>query len=201
MKKYTIKELGIIKSSLHLSDLEIANLLGVTERNLKNARKRHGILRPKSEWFFPKGNTPWNKGKRYNPGGKSAETRFKKGHVPVTAFRNMGDVFERPDSDGRMQMFIKLPENSQYPYGRYVWQQQTREVLGKNDVIRFKDGNPLNCEFSNLHKVTRAENMTLNQNREKGAESLRKTWAAVKTFEDFGIESTVYKFRSKRKVS
>ena len=48
MKQYTIKEIGFIRNSLHLSDKELADILGVTEKNLKNARKRNGILRPKS---------------------------------------------------------------------------------------------------------------------------------------------------------
>jgi hypothetical protein len=36
-------------------------------------------------------------------------------------------------------------------------------TLTSNDIIRFKDGNRLNCHISNIYKVSRVENIELNR--------------------------------------
>jgi hypothetical protein len=70
--------------------------------------------------------------------------------------------------------------------------------LLNKQFFRFKDGNPKNCLLSNLEKVTRAQNAIRNANHKKAGEELKKTWAVVKTYEDYGL-TPPYKFRSKRK--
>lgn len=198
-KRWTMAEKKLLSTLLHLTDEEISKQIpGTTRIIVQAARKRFNLIKPIESGRFKKNGAPWNKGIAYNAGGRSINTRFKKGQPPPTAFRKFGDVFSIPDGTGKVYMFIKLPENRQYPYGRYVWEQATDEPLTKNDMIRFRDGNPLNCSFGNLEKVSRSQNAIRNANHKKAGEELKKTWAVVKTYEDYGL-TPPYKFRSKRK--
>lgn len=197
MKQWKLTELKFIRENLHLTDVELSNCFNVSEKSLKATRKRHRILRPSNTWHFQVGSVPFNKGKEYNAGGKSVETRFKKGHTSPNV-RPIGEVFIRTDGDGHPYKYIKTKTCRQYSYPRYVWEKEHREKLTKSDVIRYKDGNSLNCDPSNLIKITRAENVKLNTNRDKAAKEMRNVWAVVRTFEDFGL-TPPYKFKSKRK--
>lgn len=200
-KSWTMSEKKLLATLLHLTDKQISEKIqGTTARTVNAARKRFGFIKPIESGRFKPNQSPWNKGKSYQAGGKSKETQFKKGQPPPTAFRKIGDVFSIPDGTGKTYMFIKLKHHRQYPYGRYVWEQNTGEQLTKNDMIRFRDGNPMNCEFNNLEKVTRAQNAVRNHNRKKAAASLTTTWGVVKTYEDYGM-TPPFKFRSKRKAS
>lgn len=199
-KRWTMAEKKLLSTMLHLTDKEIsAKFPGTTPTSIGAARKRFGLLKPIDSGRFKSTQIPWNKGTNYNAGGRSIETRFKKG-VSVKPVRCVGEVFTIPDGTGKIYKFIKLEHHRQYPYGRFVWEQATGEKLTSNDMISFKDGNPINCEFNNLEKITRAQNAARNQNHKKAAQSLTTTWAVVKTFEDFGL-TPPYKFKSKRKAS
>src|SRR5688500_18991067 len=123
MKSWKLTELKFIKNNLHLSDAELAKHFNVNITTIDGTRQRHGILRPDNVQC-KKGQRPYNKGTHYNPGGRSVETRFKKGQPPPNAFRNVGDVFTIIDRTGKPYQFIKLIDNKQYPYGRYVLEQQ-----------------------------------------------------------------------------
>jgi len=198
-KRWTMVEKKLLGTLLHLTDKEISEKIpGTSAVTIAAARKRFGLLKPIDSGRFKADQAPWNKGINYDAGGRSVETRFKKGQAPPTMFRNIGDVFSIPDGTGKVYMFIKLKEHRQYPYGRYVWEQATGKKLSTNEMIRFRDGNPQNCLISNLEKVTRAQNAIRNANHKKAGEELKKTWAVVKTYEDYGLTSP-YKFRSKRK--
>lgn len=193
-------EKKLLGTMLHLTDKEIsAKLPNTTPTSIGAARKRFGLLKPIESGRFKSDQTPWNKGKNYNAGGKSVETRFKKGSKPPKC-RQVGEVFTIVDGTGKAYQFIKLATHRQYPYGRYVWEQTTGEKLTRNELISFKDGNPQNCAFDNLQKLTKAQNANRNHNREKAAQSLKTTWGVVKTYEDYGMKPP-YKFRSKRKAS
>jgi hypothetical protein len=198
VKSWKLTELKFIKHNLHLTDAELAKHFSVNVTTIQGTRRRHRILRD-SDGKFKKSQASWNKGINYNAGGRSVETRFKKGQKPPNSFRNFGDVFQIIDGKDKPYLFIKLPCNRQYPYGRYVYEQQTGIKLTKDEVIRFKDGNTINCAFENLMKVTRRENIIMNSNRVKASQSMKSTWAVVRTFEDFGI-SCPYKLKSRRKA-
>ena len=197
-KRWTMAEKKLLASMLHLKDKEISQSFpGTTPTSIGAARKRFGLLKPVDAGRFKSDQTPWNKGTSYNAGGKSISTRFKKGSKPPK-YRQIGEVFNIPDATGKVYRFIKLAHHRQYPYGRHIWEQTTGENLARKELIRFRDGNPMNCEFDNLEKITKAQNALRNSNRKKAAESLKTTWGVVKTYEDFGIKSP-YKFKSKRK--
>jgi hypothetical protein len=196
-RDWTLKEVRFIKQNLHLTDKELGEILGRSAKSVKGVRFRNGLIRPKDQWNWRAGNKPWNKGIKYNAGGRSIETRFKKGQPSPNA-RRMYEVFTMADGNGETRMFIKLPHNRAYRYSWYVYEKHTGEKVGKGELIRFKDGNNKNFSPENLIKVTRAENVRMNANRKKQGEGLKKTWAVVKTFEDFGL-TPPYKFRSKKK--
>jgi hypothetical protein len=203
MKSWTLKELKIMREGISTtSDTQFAELFNTTVRKVRAARKRHGILRDKSEWNWQKGNKPFNKGLKQadwmTPEGQERikATQFKAGQA-VKPIRPIGTVFSIPDATGKAYMFIKLKHHRQYPYGRYVYEQTHGVKVTKDEVIRFKDGNTQNCDPANLQKVTRGENIRMNSNREKASAALKLTWGVVKTYEDYGI-TPPYKFRSKR---
>lgn len=203
MKKWTLRELKQMKEGISTtSDVQFAEQFNTTVRKVRAARKRHGILRDKTEWHWQKGNPPFNKGLKIadwmskEGQDRIKATQFKSG-MPVKPARPIGTVFSIPDATGKVYLFIKLKDNRQYPYGRYVYEQTNGVKLTKNDVIRFIDGNTQNCDPANLQKVSRGENIRLNSNREKASASLKITWGVVKTYEDYGI-TPPFKFRSKR---
>lgn len=172
--KWTIKHIKTIERNIHLTDSEIAKLLGVGKHNVCTARKRYGIIKTTNAGWFKQGLKPWNKGIDFKAGGRSVETQFKKGQQPANAFRNIGDVFTIKDGTGKLYKFIKLPHNRQYPYGRYVYEQSTGIKLTNDQIITYKDGDPQNCSIENLKMITRRENALRNANREKAARSMRK---------------------------
>lgn len=128
---------------------------------------RHSRLRPGHPAWC------WNKGKRHAPEGSRA-TQFKKGQRsqrqrPVGAERVGCDGFE-----------IKVAEpNVWMPKGRAVWTQHFGQIPA-GMIVRFNDGNQLNCAPENLRLVTRAEHIRLNW-KPRGAarrEPSPPTWTA-----------------------
>jgi hypothetical protein len=198
-KRWTMAERKLLATMLHLQDKEIsARFPGTTPTSICATRKRFGLLKPIDSGRFKSDQKSWNKGKSFQAGGRSKDTQFKKGAKPPK-YRQVGEVFGIPDATGKTYRFIKLAHHRQYPYGRHVWEQTTGQTLTRNDVIRFRDGNPLNCEFGNLERITKAQNAFRNANRKKAAESLKTTWGVVKAYEDYGMKCP-YKFKSKRKA-
>jgi hypothetical protein len=192
-------EKKLLGTMLHLTDKQIsARFPGTTPTSVGAARKRFGLLKPIDSGRFKPKQAPWNKGTNYNAGGRSIETQFKKG-VTTKPVRKLGEVFPITDGTGKVYLFIKLKNQRQYPYGRYVWEQATGEKLTSNELITFKDGNQQNCSFGNLKKITKRENAIRNHNPKKAGAELKRTWAVVKTFEDFGL-TPPYKYKSKRKL-
>lgn len=204
MRHWQLKDIRFIRANLHLSDKELAEKYDVTITALKATRRRHNIPR-ESDGRFKKGQAAFNKGKKQSDFISPEKLvnvkkgQFKKGQKP-SGSRPLGEVFSISDGTGKVYKFIKLPRHRQYPYGRYLWEQHFGQKLSKNQVVKFIDGNPENCALFNLTVMTRGEVMKNNTNRTKSADSLRKTWGVVKTFEDFGL-TPPYKFRSKRKAS
>lgn len=110
---------------------------------------------------FPKGHAPWNKGAHYVAGGRSAETRFKKGMMPHN-WRPVGST--RINSEGFLD--IKIDDRAK---GANAWTAIHRlnwiavhGPIPKGLVLRFKDGNHRNTLVENLELVTRAEHLNRN---------------------------------------
>jgi hypothetical protein len=136
----------------------------------------------KSDGRFKPGSVPSNKGKKMNdeqkekcshtffkPGHKMndeqkekcSHTFFKPGHLPHNTKQD-GVITERRDKRGIPQLFIRIALGKWQYYKCYIYEQHY-VPLQKGDVIRFVDGNTLNCSIGNLEKITQAENLKLNK--------------------------------------
>ena len=106
---------------------------------------------------FVKGMTPWNKGKDFNPGGRSVQTRFKKGLKPPK-YQEIGTIAKHKDG----YSFIKLAEHKWQLYQRYVWEKSRHEKLKKNQTVIFLDGDRSNFDPANLAAISRKELAVIN---------------------------------------
>lgn len=119
-----------------------------------------GVRCSKGTEFKP-GNAPWNKGlKGYNPGGRSVETRFKKGNLPHTTLQD-GAVTVRVDSRGVPVKHIRIDQGKWEYLSRHTWRQHYGEIPAGHYIVH-KDGDTMNCNIENLECISRAENMRRN---------------------------------------
>ncbi|MCD8921980.1 MULTISPECIES: HNH endonuclease signature motif containing protein [Staphylococcus] len=111
---------------------------------------------------FKKGCSSWNKGKSMPAKGRSAETQFKKGHIPDNAFP-IGTI--KPNTDG--YLFIKVKRSgSKYEcwkaYSRYLWEQK-HGPIPKGHCLIFLNKDKRDCREENIALVSRAELARLNK--------------------------------------
>lgn len=141
---------------------EIGELLGRTWSAVQNMAVK--LRLHKSVTFmasavcrFQKGCKVWNAGRKgWQAGGRTGETKFKKGHRGIRQ-RNVGSV--RRTRDG---IEVKVAEPN-------VWESKARVVWTKNfgpipdgAIVRLRDGNWNNCKPDNLMLITRAEHARMN---------------------------------------
>ena len=110
---------------------------------------------------FKKGHQTWNKGMHFISGGRSAETRFKKGERP----KNWQPIGAESMRDGYLCRKISDTGVSNKDYvGVHIlmWQESFKQKISAGHVVVFKDGNKSNLIFENLELVTRAELMRRN---------------------------------------
>ena len=138
--------LGIAKSAAYLASPAAHRLDGVKGMG---TRFQHGLI-------------PWNKGTHWTAGGRSAETRFKKGQrsarwpiedYPVGALRI--------NSDGQLDIKITEGVRAWYCMARWVWMTE-RGPIPKGGVIRAKNGDQYDTRIENLRLTTRGELMREN---------------------------------------
>jgi len=116
--------------------------------------------------LIKKGNVPFNKGKKMSTWmpaksiRKTQQTRFKKGNLPVNT-KHDGCITIRKDKAGRPYQHIRLAQAKWVMLHRYVWE-NVNGPIPTGLMVRFKDGNTLNCHPSNLQLVNRQGNMVLN---------------------------------------
>lgn len=120
---------------------------------------RNGSINRIKEFSFKKGQKAWNKGKKfpkyYHYKGK--DTRFKKGQVPNNR-KPIG--YERINKDGTID--IKIDEKKGFESKQRVFWSKHYGAIPEGMMISFIDGNPQNCDISNLKLITRAEHMKNN---------------------------------------
>lgn len=110
---------------------------------------------------FKKGNVPWTKGRTgFQAGGRSAQTQFKKRHLPhnhkpVGATRVKLGYLQRKVTDTgntlRDWKFVHL----------MLWEAHHGPVPD-GYMLRFRDGNPMHIDITNLELISRRENMARN---------------------------------------
>lgn len=158
--------------------LSIANDLGLKTRHVYQKAARMG-LKKTPEFLagplsgrtdgkrggssrFKVGQHAWNKGVNFIAGGRSAETRFKKGNKTHT-WHPIGT--ERVTKDGYLQR--KVSDTGYAPrdwVGMHIiiWQEHHKTPLPSGHVIVFKDGDKRNFDVDNFDCITRAELMKQN---------------------------------------
>lgn len=108
---------------------------------------------------FLRNAVPWNKGIKFEAGGKSELTRFKPGRVPPN-HRPVGSI--RIDKDGYTQIKVDEGKNKFRLLHREIWKQHHGSYPARGTAIKFKDGNKANCSIDNLEIISRAELMRQN---------------------------------------
>lgn len=133
---------------------------------------------------FAAGMTPWNKGISYpQPCNKG---RFKKGSLPHNT-RKDGDISIRIDSrSGLPYKYIRLAKSKWVLLHRHAWQKH-HGPIPHGYVVRFKDGNTLNCDLTNLEVLSQAENMERNRNYSKSSNTMKELWKSEKLRHKLGL--------------
>lgn len=141
-----------------------AFLLGIKKTPEHLASEDSGRLTKMSRvgraFCFPKGHQPWNKDRRWFAGGRSAETRFKRGAMPQT-WRPIGS--ERTDKDGILwRKVTDTRRKSDWKAVHVLAWEAVNGPLPRGKFVVFADRNQRNFDPENLLAVTRAENMLRN---------------------------------------
>lgn len=132
-----------------------------TVKQLRGYYKNHH-LNSGITGYFEKGHIPQNKGKKQtefmSPESieRTKATRFQKGNIPAN-HREVGS--ERITKDGYIEVKVAEPNKWKLKQ-RLVWQQANGEIP-KGSIIRFLDGNKLNCSLENLMIVSKAEHLEI----------------------------------------
>ena len=172
---------------LQMTDKEMAFKLNRPKGSVKGFRVRNNLIKPVEPSYFQKGHEPFNKGKSYKAGGRSAETRFMKGHLPHNT-KHDHCITVRTDNRGMPYKMIRLSRAKWVFLSRHVWELVHGEIP-KGCIVTFKDKDPLNCEINNLELITRAENARRNANRVKAGVSMTRHWMICLSKETFGIKT------------
>lgn len=114
---------------------------------------------------FPKGHVPANKGvKGWQAGGRSVETRFRRGNVSVRWDPEIYIVGAlRITSDGELQMKVAPGNRSWLGLAQYEWAMHHGGRLPpRGHVLRHRNGDAHDPRIDNLECITCAENMRRN---------------------------------------
>jgi hypothetical protein len=171
--RYTIKQLAFLNATYQKNNAVETTALFNAKFDLDkkvgqitSCFKNHGITCGRTG-HFNKGQTSWNDGmKGLDVGGKSHETRFKKGDKPKN-LRVLGA--ERICSkDGYILIKVSeknpyTPATTRFKHKQIVVWEQKNGAIPDGHKVRFLDGNKLNCEPDNLTLVTNALHIHLNR--------------------------------------
>lgn len=117
---------------------------------------------PGKAFQFQKGHVPGNKGvKGWQAGGRSHETRFKKGNHPQT-WQPIGS--ERINADGYRDRKVSdtgYPPRDWKGIHRIIWE-EANGPIPKGHIVVFRDRDRTHIELANLEMITIGENMRRN---------------------------------------
>ena len=123
---------------------------------------------------FKPGQVSWNKGKNYVAGGRSQETRFKKGNKPLN-WKPVGSY--RVNGDGYLDLKVNdLPGHNNvrwHSVHRLIWI-EANGAIPENHMIIFKPGMRTNVleeiTLNTFECISRTENALRNQPYARGQE-------------------------------
>ena len=137
---YTKEDDDFIKANyLKMSDKELGKALGRTHLSIMWRRKDVLNLKKTSKQAVRK------------------EGIFKKGHIPANAHKT-GTIILRQDGNSKIY-YIKVENKKQMVKLHHYVYEQAHGKIPKGYVIRFKDGNTLNCDLDNLRCMSRCEHL------------------------------------------
>lgn len=164
---WTKKEDAVLKK--HFRKMlypEIAKMMGFTERQVTNRITKLGIRlsekeleRRKKLRQFVKGQISWNKGLRLPNVPNSGQ--FKKGSVPKNTKYDGAVVLRKRTRRNGDYLFIRIAKMKWLLLHNYLWIKHHGKIP-KGMVVRFKDGDHLNCNIENLELISRKENLLRN---------------------------------------
>lgn len=193
--KWTEEELQYLRE--HYPDgntAEIAKHLGRTEGAVSSAAAAYGIKKSaefKERQMRDMISSPQSIAHRYAKGHKSSfkgekwyelmpkearnkclRTAFKDGHIPHNAYADGTELVR----DGRV--YIKVPgiRRLQLKH-RYVWEQHNGKIP-EGHIIKFKDGDFMNCDIDNLYIMSRAD-ACVKMTSEQTPEQIKKKMSIV----------------------
>ena len=150
-----------------------ANRMGL--RKSKEYMKKYmpgmdNLIKHGAAFRYKKGDEPHNKGVKmpqttYN---KCKHTMFKPGEQPHNT-RPIGSIRIQEKAGDIPYQYIKVANRNWQLLHRYNWEQVNGKIP-KGMVLRFKDGNTMNCEVANLELLTQQENMMRNTMHQYPAE-------------------------------
>lgn len=137
--------------------------------------KKLGLNAPGNGRFKP-GQEPPNKGNGMSPEtrAKVKHTWFKKGHKPHTTLYDGAIRTRKEYGTNIYYKYIRVEEGRWDLYHRWLWEQH-HGPIPEGMVIRFIDGDQMNCTIENLEMVTMAENLNRNNDGETGVPGKRLT--------------------------
>lgn len=125
---------------------------------------RHNLINGGLKYRFVPGHKPHNKGKELPAEvyEKIKATMWKKGNRPHN-WKPDGSIVPRHDADDkdRTYLYYKVRDSHWVLYHRKIWT-EAYGPIPKGSVIKFIDGNTLNCDISNLQCTTMEQNMVEN---------------------------------------
>jgi len=132
---------------------------------------------------FLAGHSPYNKGKKGTGGNK--QTCYQAGHTPHNT-KHDGAISIRKDKRGVPYYFIRLGKNNWVHLHRHVWE-TANGPLQKGEVVRFVNGNTLDCSIGNLSVTTKSGHLQLNRNYAKAGATMREHWRRERVRELCGL--------------
>ena len=193
--RWTEEELQYLRQ--HYPDgntAEIAEHLGRTEGAVRSAADTYGIKKSaefKERQMQDMINSPQSIAHRFAKGHKSSfkgekwyelmpeesrnkclRTAFKDGHIPHNAYADGTELVR----DGRV--YIKVPgiRRLQLKH-RYVWEKHNGKIP-EGYIIKFKDGDFMNCDIDNLYIMSRAD-ACVKMTSEQSPEQIKKKMSIV----------------------
>lgn len=132
------------------------------EFKMSDKSGRHNLIEGGKKFRYPKGHEPHNKGvpMRSDVYERVKPTMFKKGSKPHNT-QPVGTIHFRTDKEGRTYAYIKIKDKDWRLMHRVVWEQHHGPIPPKH-VVRFKDGNTMNWDISNLEMISQTGNMECN---------------------------------------
>jgi len=163
----------------HMRTIDLANELGLTygsvcyrahRMGLKKSKEylasetsgRHNLIEGGKAYRFTKDHTPHNKGAKMpdHVYERVKPTMFKKGFKPHNT-QPVGTINFRTDKDGRTYAYVKIKDSDWRLIHRVVWEQHYGPIP-HGHIVRFKDGNTMHWDISNLEMIDMRNNMNRN---------------------------------------